>query len=199
MTPRTYRGRAGGFLLVELLVALALTAIVSLLLLSGIHIASRGLDRLSYGAERLEERRSLEELLRRALASVAPLPVTVDGPPFVGQKTSLSFLSLFEDSGPGLYRVDIAVETQGSERWLVLNRRYAGDAAGTRPQRSVLARHVGEFRLAYFGVSAPSADPAWHDEWPAAIVPPRLVRVRVDLGDGLARPPIVIRVWGVAG
>jgi type II secretory pathway pseudopilin PulG len=193
-----HRGRAGGFLLVELIVALALTAIVTLLLLEGIHIASRGLDRVSHGAEALEARRSLEELLRRALASVAPLPVTVDGPPFVGRPTSLSFLSLFEDSGPGLYRVEIALETQGAERWLVLNRRYADTAAGP-PQRSVLARHVGTFRLAYFGATAPNEDPAWHDEWPAAVVPPLLVRIGVDLGDGLARPPIIIKVWGVAG
>jgi type II secretory pathway pseudopilin PulG len=190
--------RAGGFLLLELLVALALSAIVTLLLLNGVRISSIGLDRLSHRADQLEQRRSLEELLRRAFASVAPLPVTVDGPPFDGQKSRVSFLSLFEDSGPGLYRVDLAVEMRRGKRQLVLTRRPVA-AAGTPPERSILARHVGFFRLAYFGSIAPSEGPAWHDKWRAASVPPHLVRITVDLGDGLARPPIVIRVWGVAG
>ncbi|HZT88532.1 MAG TPA: prepilin-type N-terminal cleavage/methylation domain-containing protein [Stellaceae bacterium] len=191
--------RIGGFLLLELLVALALTAIVALLLLNGLRVASLGLDRLSYRSDQLEARRGLEELLRRALGSVPALPLTVDGPPFTGKAHSVSFLSLFEDSGPGLYRVGVSLQNAGGEERLVFSRQPVGAGPVVRPEPVVLARRVRGFTLAYFGAVDPNEEPAWHDEWQTVGVPPRLVRAGVDLGDELVRPPIVVRVWGVGG
>ena len=72
--------RQRAFTLIEVLVALALVGLVSLLMLHGIGFAARGLDRLSHHADRLDERRNLEMLLRRAFASVVPTATTLPPP-----------------------------------------------------------------------------------------------------------------------
>ena len=69
------RARPDGFTLVELLIALALTGIVSLLMLSGTRFAALGLDRVAAQADRLEARRNLDELLRRELSAAVASPL----------------------------------------------------------------------------------------------------------------------------
>ena len=70
-----------GFTLVELLIALALTGIVSLLLLSTTRLAALGFDRASAQAERLEAHRALEDLLRRELSATIASPLLPNAPP----------------------------------------------------------------------------------------------------------------------
>ena len=57
-TPR--RLSSAGFTLIELVVALALAGVISLLLLQGINLATTALDRLSRKAEQLDERRGVD-------------------------------------------------------------------------------------------------------------------------------------------
>src|SRR5258708_7890410 len=64
-------GSTAGFTLIELVVALALAGVISLLLLQGINLATTGLDRLSRKAEQLAERRRVDTVLRHALAAAS--------------------------------------------------------------------------------------------------------------------------------
>ena len=173
------RGRAG-FTLVELLVALALTAIVSLLAVSATRFAALGLERVSTGAQRLETRRNLEALLRRSFAESLVASALPNERALEGDSAQVRWLALAEDGGVGLYRDELRLEGGA----LVLTREPVG-GEGAR-HRSVLAPRA-RLRLAYFGGD-------WQDSWQGMAALPRLVRIALDLEDGLERPPIVVRL-----
>jgi general secretion pathway protein J len=184
-----------GFTLIELVVALALAGVISLLLLQGINLATASLDRLARKSEQLDEQRGVVTVLRHALAaaSIAPAP---DGEPnFTGTPTRLSFLSLAEDGGSGLYRIEIMLDEVHNDRSLVFSRQLADRTAEPHTQRSVLMSRARNFRVAYFGADTTTAEPAWHDRWEGISYLPKFVRLMLDGSDGTARPPIVVRMW----
>lgn len=189
MTGATTR-RDAGFTLVELLVALALSALVSLVLLHGIRLAAAGLDRHTRASERLDARQSLDDLLRRTLGSAAAIPRTAGGE-FDGQPNRLEFLAVAEDGGPGLYRVDLAID-RGR---VTLRRELAAPQGDPRAAASVLAGSIRDFRLAYFGVDAANSTPAWHDSWQQLGTLPLMVQVTLDRDGDPPRPPLVVRLW----
>ena len=195
MPRRDKEGRAAGFTLVELAVALALAGLVSVILLYGVRVSVLGLDRLSRNAEQVDDRRSIEALIRRAFASVAALPVYEGAPSFIGGPTGVKFLSLGEDGGPGLYRVEIVLDLTRRDRPLILSRRLANPSGATRSQQSVLLRDVAAFQIAYFGAVSPNDEPAWQARWEGLGYPPKLVRITLSGADGQTRPPIVVRLW----
>src|SRR5882672_11246790 len=188
-TPR--RLSIAGFTLIELVVALALAGGISLLLLQGINLATTGLDRLSRKAEQPDERRGVDTVLRHALAAASAAPAPEGEPGFAGTQTRLSFLSLAEDSGSGLYRIEVKLDASRNDRLLLFTRRLAERTA----ERSVLMPRVRDFRISYFGADTISAEPAWHDRWEGISYLPKLVRLVFDSSDGLVRAPIVVRVW----
>jgi general secretion pathway protein J len=181
-----------GFTLVELLIALALTGLVALLLLDATRMAAQGTNRVAAQAERLEARRALDDLLRRQLSATIASPLLPNAAPLVGGPQKLEFLSLAEDSGAGLYRVRLDLEDGG----LVLSR---SAVAGGMPERTLLAPRLTTFALAYFGAPPDGGDAKWQERWEATRALPSLVRVTLDLGDGMARPPLVVRLWGAGG
>ena len=187
--------RAAGFTLVELAVALALAGLVSVILLYGVGVSALGLDRLSRHAEQVDDRRSIEALIRRAFASVAAIPVYEGAPSFVGGPTGVKFLSLGEDGGTGLYRVEITLDITRRDRPLILSRRLANPSGSARPQQSVLLRNVAAFQIAYFGALSPNDDPAWQARWDGLGYPPKLVRITFSGADGQIRAPIIVRLW----
>jgi general secretion pathway protein J len=184
-----------GFTLVEVLIALALTGLVAVLMLSGMQLAGRGLDRIADRAERLESRRSVEDLLRREIAGAVASPLAPDRPALVGAAQSVEFLTLAEDGGAGLYRVDLGIETEGARRMLVLTRRLADAGADRKAQRTVLVPALRDLRIAYFGQIAGEDAPRWQERWDGSRLPPALVRIALDAGDGVTRPPLVVRLW----
>ena len=185
---------ARGFTLVEVLVALALTGIVTLLMLGALRGATLGLDRLSARVDTFDQRHGIAALLRRELAAAIAAgngPGELSG--FAGEPQRLAFITTAGGAGAGLYRIDLAYA--GGE--LVLTRRAADPTALPQEARSVLARGLVGFRLAYYGAAPPDTAPAWHDRWETARVLPRLVRITSE--DGSGRPPILIRLWGADG
>jgi len=185
--------RDAGFTLIELLVALALSALVSLVLLHGIRLATSGLDRHARAAERLDARQSLDDLLRRTLGKAAAIPRTTGGE-FSGKPEAVEFLAVAEDGGPGLYRVDLALE-RGR---LVLRRALAAPQGDPRSAVDIVANRVRDFRLAYFGADAVSATPAWRDSWQQLAMLPLMVRVILDTEGDPRRPPLIIRLWNAS-
>jgi general secretion pathway protein J len=189
---RTGRRRdMAGFTLIELVIALALTGLVSLILLQGMRLAVGGLDRVSRHADRLDQRRGVDTILRHALTASLSGPVIDGAAGFLGEPTRLKFLTIAEDGGVGLYRIDLALA--GAR--LVMMRQLADPSVERRLEQSVLAADVRFFRLAYFGATAPGEDPGWHERWEGLSFLPKLVRVTLEAGDGIARPPLVVRLW----
>jgi general secretion pathway protein J len=186
--------RDAGFTLVEVLVALALSALVGVILLNGIRLAATGLDRHTVQADRLDRRQSADEILRRTLGSAALIDRTRGGE-FIGQPDNVEFLGVAEDAGPGLYRITLAVDRARVDRPLILRRRLAVRAGDPHAATSILAANVHAFHLAYFGADGADAEPAWHDRWESRSVLPLIVRLTLDSDGEPPRPPLVIRLW----
>lgn len=189
--------RDSGFTLIEVTVALALTALVSLILLQGIRLASSGLDRHARATERLDARQSLDDLLRRTLGAAVLLPRGT-GADFVGRPEAVELVALAEDGGAGVYRVDLGIDRTRRGQPLVLLRRLAMSAGEPRAVASVVATNVRDFRLAYFGTAGTDAEPRWHDSWEQLAVLPLMVRVTLDAEGAPPRPPLVVRLWGAS-
>ena len=183
-----------GFTLIEVLVALALSALVSLILMNGIRLATTGFDRQTRVAERLDTRQSLDDLLRRTLGSAALVPRLAGGM-FNGGPSTVEFLGLAEDGGPGLYRINLGIDAMRRDRPLVLRRRLANPTGAPRNATSIVATRVRDFRLAYYGADTASAAPSWHDSWQQLNVLPLLVRVMLDSEADPPRPPLIVRLW----
>ena len=187
------RGGAG-FTLIEVLVALALSALVSVVLLHGIQIATLGFDRHTRAAERLDERQSLDDILRRTLGAAVAIPRAAGGG-FDGKPDAIAFLAVAEDGGAGLYRIDLALDPAQRDRRLVLRRRLAAPAGEPRAAASAIATRVRDFRLAYFGADAAGATPGWHDDWRQLGTLPQMVRVIIETEGDPPRPPLIVRLW----
>jgi general secretion pathway protein J len=183
---------AAGFTLVEILVALAIAGLVSLIAMQGIGFATSGVTRLSATVERLDQHRGLEMQLRHAFGSMAAIPIWQGQPGFIGHSDSVAFLSVVDQGGAGLYRLKFAFEPARSGRPVILTRQQADSTGPPFRGEGVLARNIRAFSISYFGALNPGDKPAWQPRWEGLARPPSLVRVILDDGSRDAFPPIVI-------
>jgi general secretion pathway protein J len=198
LAPRRRRPRERGFTLVEVIVAVALTAAVVMLLFAGIGIGFRGMARIDANADRLERRRQIDFMLRRQLGAAYPAsdarPTTST---FGGTPETVTFLALDGSTGPGFYRVWLSLDSTGGERRLVMTRQTVAAGSAVGFDRAVLARNVAEFRLSYYGTAEPNEPPRWQDRWEGRRWLPDLVRLHLTLADEPTHihPDTVIRLW----
>ena len=119
--------RAQGFTLIELIIALALIALITLLLFSGLRLGTRAWDGVDAVSERHAELRSARTFLDQALRQSRDLSLRLDDQDrqvFTGNADSLEFVApLSEHVGiPGLYVLRLGVEGRGERSRLVLTR-----------------------------------------------------------------------------
>jgi general secretion pathway protein J len=187
-----------GFTLVEVIVAVALTAVVLAVLFAGIGIGFKGMARIDADADRLERRRQIDFTLRRQLgAAYAASEARPTEATFGGTPQAVSFLAIDGANGPGFYRVWISLDATGGERRLLLTRQTVAAGAVVGFESAVLARNVAEFRLSYYGIAEPGEPPRWQESWEERRWLPQLVRLHLALADEPARrhPDTVIRLW----
>jgi general secretion pathway protein J len=116
-----------GFTLVELLIALAMVGLITLLLFSALRIGSRAWDSVDLVAERTGALRLARDFLQATLSQARATSLIYDGSPvwvFAGDGERLEFVApLTERVGvPGLYVLRLSLEGRGDTRDLVLTR-----------------------------------------------------------------------------
>lgn len=165
-----------GFTLVELLVSLALLALMGVLLATAISGARGGL--LSIERQASESAVHAARLhIRRVISEARPLRrpgSAVDASIIEGTPTSMSFVSSYAPAGQwsGLYVVTLALEPNaqtGRFDLVELRTPYRPDTGGAEPARPTtrhkLVTDLGGVAFRYFGVPTGQEVPGWTDSW----------------------------------
>lgn len=121
------RGGEPGFTLVELLIALVLIAIITVLMFSGLRLGSRAWESVETVSERVSDLRVARNFIERTLRQAQQRSLIVDGlsmPVFAGNAESIELVApLSEHVGiPGLYVLRLGLEDAGEHPRLVLAR-----------------------------------------------------------------------------
>ena len=194
---RAGRRRRGeqGLSLIELLLALAILAVLTGFLAGGLSIGRRAFD-----ADRASgvsgETDAAIQAISSLIASALPVPASTatakSGIVFDGRQATLSFMGLSEGralrGGPHMIRlrrsgVDLVVDVVGSAA------EAAGDAAGLTPTRVIALSGVRDIRFSYFGSTKPAEPPGWQAQWFRAERLPDLVSIQIDFEDARRNEP----------
>lgn len=193
-----------GFSLVEVIVALALLAMITGLLATSM----RGMRLVHVAMERSDKSNSVltvQTYLRSLLASVAPAGGAIQGgsdPAFIGGETTLSFRSSHTSLGhpQGIYHVTISLQAGFGPRAaydLVVDETLhriptpSGEPTAAPSRRSTLLTGIQAVTFAYYGrQDGFDEGQRWQSTWSAGDHLPRLVRI------ALRFPPGDPRTWG---
>ncbi len=200
-------GRAAqrGFTLLELLVAISIFGLLSVMMYSGLSFGARAWERAGQADTRQSDVQLVQSLLRRAFAEIQP--VEVGGPrrrlrlAFEGRRDGVIFVGpMPAHLGPGgHYLIGLEVEGSGRERALTLRwevfREERPDLDFTEAaEREVLLLGVRDLRLRYFGAEGAALSPQWRPEWRDDEALPRLIKAEVgfERGDRRLWPELII-------
>ncbi len=203
MTARQTRSpRESGFTLLELLVAVTLVSLLTVLLFGGLRFGTRSADAVGRRADISSDTALVYDFLQNRLADAQPLLAENDQKArsirFDGGPVSLSFAGLppSEIDLGGYQWLTISVADKAGEKRLVADwRQMARGPLGPGPRSrrpSVLMDGVKSVRFAYFGRYAPNRPLAWGDRWTDRRTLPQLVRLSITLADGETIPDLVI-------
>jgi general secretion pathway protein J len=201
-------GRPRGFTLIELMVALALFAMLSGILFGSLRLAGRSADAGEEKAQASSGMRLASDYLREQLTSQHPQRM----------RKMLEFPILFGGTGEelryaatlpgrvgvgGMWYYKLALSNvPGKEQTALVLERVMPDldapsmpSFGSDAERSVLADDIKALKIAYLGRDrGASADqaPTWRNRWDDTQLLPILVQIEVIPRRGEPWPPIVV-------
>lgn len=197
--------RARGFTLIELMVALALLALMAGILVGSLSLSGRSLESGEHKAEATANMRLTQEFLRMQLEGQQPMrwrKIAEFPLLFGGENEELRFAAALPErvAGGGVWYYRLAVGRNGDRTPLVLER-VVPDVNALDPQdfrdadRSVLVDDVAELRVGYFGREQSANDatvPTWRDRWDDKQRMPLVVRIDVKPKNEPAWPTLYV-------
>ncbi len=198
---RVRRRRTGeqGLTLIELLLSLAILAVLTGFLAGGLSMARRAFD-ADRSSEIGSETNAAIQTISGLIGSALPVRVNDGGQKvtirFVGRQEALSFVGLSEGRSLRGGPQKIMLRRSGGELivdFTALTGIHSKDTPEPSPTRVVALSGVREIRLGYFGRPDPAAAPAWHADWVRAELLPDLVSIRIEFEDERRNePPIIV-------
>lgn len=200
-----HRNRAGGYTLIELLVAIVVLGLLMTAAFGALGIGSRSLAAGIERADRNEDIRAAADFLRRQFAQLVPYRWH-DGEDtriaFAGDQRTLRFLAPGpegSDAGQLVVTLSVALHEDHREVWVGAAPLDPGsdDWFDREPAtRTRLAAELADARIAYFGSTVAGETAAWHPEWQSdAEFFPAAVRLELEPADGApARPGLIFRI-----
>ena len=198
-----------GFTLVELLVALALVALISVVLLGGVRFGARVWEASQVQSEAANEVHTIRRFLRERALSARPARAIGDDSEdgragFSGEAASFRLVTLMPDyvARGGLYHFEIAAADTGEDTGLAVKWwPYGGAEAGPGSGQRGLLGGVEDIRLSYFGDADESGAMTWQDTWRLGRNLPRLISVKVifPAGDPRIWPELIVALPASTG
>ncbi|GAB4142119.1 MAG: prepilin-type N-terminal cleavage/methylation domain-containing protein [Sphingomonadales bacterium] len=184
MTP--HASRQAGFTLLEVLIALSLSALVMTGLFSAASFSQKARDKTVSAADILAEGQALTARLSALIATAQPLRVSDDKGNLVlgfeGTAQSLKFFSFNPGGGlpPGHYHIALETQTPATGVTdLVINLTESGGALAKTT--ALLLPDIEALEMAYFG-SRDGGKAAWRAAWPPGYAAPALIRLSLRAG-----------------
>ena len=187
---------ASGFTLLELLVAMAILALLAATLAGGMRFGLRAWEAGQQAADRLEAPTAVQSLLRRQIEQAYPMLARVGEPVIVfeGERQRLRFLTHLPPrlGVPGL--ADVALSYRHDPRAggeLLMAWQPLGERDRPAESHSVL-NGIDALSFAYYGGETRTSPPEWRNNWTGAGFLPTLVRLQVRFRDGRVWPDLVV-------
>jgi general secretion pathway protein J len=179
--------RSAGFTLLELLITVALTGMLTIVLFGGLRFGTRAWEAAETSADGRDKVLATQAVLTD-LVSVA-YPFYIGGAPkeghvaFDGGPESVTFLAPAKSPRGALQRVTIkTAELNGSRTlavWTALELR-----PGSQPRLSaILLSGVKSFDIDYYGSDTIRDQPSWRSSWQGYPTMPMLVRIRATFNN----------------
>jgi len=198
----TGQRKAGGFTLLELLIAMTLLGFILALLFGGMRLASRSWDAGELRSGYSMHLSLLQGFLRRELSQISPYrwkKKTDTEMAFTGESGRLRFVAPIAarlEPG-GLYMVSLELVKDGENSQLVMRRAIpysdSGDfTALDNAEKVVLAEQVEALAFSYYGPESKDAEARWSDKWANPTLLPGLIRIRIKFSNARSWPDLVV-------
>lgn len=173
-----------GFSLVEMIVSLAVLALIMAMMPGSLRLAQRAWSDISQ-IEKANTRASARGFIEQRLAEAMPILVADNSGArhlaFSGEPLRLAFVapSAAGPAGGGLYRLTLTVEKTPKATALLLDLAPVQATAAPSPsdERRVLLDGVDGLHFRYFGRPSEVSERQWLDVWPDADHLPELVEI----------------------
>ena len=187
-----------GLTLIELLLSLAILAILTGFLAGGLSMA-----RQAFGADRASEIGSETSAAIQTVAALvgSALPARFDGAGpkdalgFDGRGEAIAFVGLSEGRSLRGGPHKIVLRRSGGDivaDFAVLNGVRSKDDPEPAATRVVVLSGVRDIRIGYFGAVDAKAKPAWRADWIRAERLPDLVSIRIEFEDTRRNEPAIV-------
>ena len=193
----------GGFTLVELLVALSLSSLITVALFASLRFGILAWGRGAAHVEGMEHITFAQGFLRRSIADAYPLfssgGANRGEVAFEGTRTSLRFLAAspiaLGGAGRSWFTLSLDQNVPRADLILISQPELADPQLPSTRLQKALISDVARFEVAYFGRSRSGKIAQWHDRWSGEAALPELVRVRIEFPAGDARlwPELLVR------
>jgi general secretion pathway protein J len=190
-----------GFTLVELLVAITLVGLLTVVMFGGLRFGTRAANAVSGRTDRAAQLSVVYDFMQNELTD-ARLPSASSDPAtaasdFDGEPDSLSFVAVPPSylALGGFNMLRVALDGEQSRRLTVSWHPIPHGALPAAPvtvQPSVILEKIRGVEFGYFGITDQNRPPEWQDRWENQTALPLLVRLRIAWADGSSAPDLII-------